>query len=529
MNVAEALSEQARLRPDAPAVIDRARGQDRVTTFGELETTARRAAAMLGDSGLERGDAVLVFQPMSAELYAALVAILRQGLVGMFVDPARGVAHIEDCCGVLPPQAFIGSGRAHLLRLLSPALRRIPRKFSTGLPLPGARSWRGLRRFPEAGAAAEAAADAPALVTFTSGTGGRPKAVVRTHGFLDAQRRVIAETLTHRAGEVELTSLPIFVLANLASGLTSVIPHADLRRPDAIDPRPVLRQIDRFRPSRCVAPPAFLARLADGCARRGRSLGTLERVYTGGGPVFPRLLRDVARIAPSVEVVAVYGSTEAEPIARTTRAELDDADVAAMRGGAGILAGAPVPGLEVRILPDRWGTPLPPMTRAALEAQALPPGGAGEIVVAGEHVLTGYLGGVGDSESKFRVDGHVWHRTGDAGRFDARGRLWLLGRCESKIADARGVLYPFAVECASLEFAYVRRAALDALDGLRVLAVEPAGRGLSPAQSRELARALAWAGVDEVRAIRRIPLDPRHNSKVDYAALRRRLSSSRSV
>ena len=59
----------------------------------------------------------------------------------------------------------------------------------------------------------------------------------------------------------------------------------------------------------------------------------------------------------------------------------------------------------------------------------------GEIVVSGAHVGAGYVGGVGDAETKFRVGEVIWHRTGDAGYLDAHGRLWLLGRCSARIAD----------------------------------------------------------------------------------------------
>ncbi|MBI5203180.1 MAG: AMP-binding protein [Elusimicrobia bacterium] len=528
MNAASALSAQARLRPERPAIVDRVRGKDRVTSFADLERSCARAAAMLQASGLKAGDVVLVFQPMSTELYVALVAILRLGLVAMFVDPAAGVAHLEDCCKIKRPQAFIGSAKAQLLRLLSPSLRLIPRKFTTGWPIPGARSWRRLEKFAPLEALAELRPSDPALLTFTSGTLGRPKAVVRSHGFLQAQLRVLSEHLELKAGDVDLTALPIFVLAHLASGVTSVLPDADLRRPDSINPEPVLRQIELYRPNRCVASPAFVARLLEG--KHAPWLSSLQRVYTGGGPVFPRLASDLARVAPRARLVAVYGSTEAEPIARVDPEDVDDADRESMRSGGGLLAGRPVNALEVRILPDRWGTPLAPMSRAAFDSLCLPAEQAGEIVVSGEHVLKGYLDVRDDSESKFRVDGRIWHRTGDAGRVDDKGRLWLLGRCASKVRDARGTLYPLPVESACMSLPFVRRAALETLDGRRVLAVELRGlRRLNAEDAAALERRLAFAHIDSIRPLRSIPLDPRHNAKVDHRALRRRLSLSRGI
>jgi acyl-CoA synthetase (AMP-forming)/AMP-acid ligase II len=147
-------------------------------------------------------------------------------------------------------------------------------------------------------------------------------------------------------------------------------------------------------------------------------------------------------------------------------------------------------------------------------------------VVSGEHVLPGYLHGIGDEETKFRVDGSVWHRTGDAGYLDERGRLWLLGRCVARIRDARGDLYPFAAETAVYQDPRVRRAAMLAHDGKRVLALEfyetPA-----PASLDAVRATLAWTRLDEVRLCRHIPVDKRHNAKIDYPALHRLLETQR--
>jgi acyl-CoA synthetase (AMP-forming)/AMP-acid ligase II len=137
-------------------------------------------------------------------------------------------------------------------------------------------------------------------------------------------------------------------------------------------------------------------------------------------------------------------------------------------------------------------------------------------VVAGDHVLPGYLQGVGDAETKFDVGGKRWHRTGDLGRIDAQGRLWLLGRASAKLTDDRGVLYPFAVECAAQQIAGVRRAALLHLENQRVLAVE----GVPTSMQDTIRNTLLWAQLDRVSVLKSIPVDKRHNAKVDYAALR---------
>jgi acyl-CoA synthetase (AMP-forming)/AMP-acid ligase II len=528
-NLADILREQARLRPEQPAIIDTHRGQTRVTTFAALERRVGQAAALLWQSGLRPGDTVLALQPMSLELYVALIAIFRSGLTAMFVDPSVGMAQVERCCALAQPQAFIGSVRAHVLRLLAPSVGHIPRKFVIGARfMPGAIPWSRADQLAPCEEIVACAPDAPALLTFTSGSTGQPKAMLRTHRFLLAQHDVLqrnfaADTVSDAGGDVSMTALPVFVLADLASGTTSLIPPGNLRKPGAtIGPAPVVANVLRYRPRRTGASPAFWERIAAYCQQQHITLPSLESIYTGGAPVFPRLLDALRACAPQARIVAIYGSTEAEPIAHIARDDILPSDSAAMQSGAGLLAGMPVPEIALRILPDRWGTPLGPYTPDEFERASLPVGQPGEIVVSGAHIGAGYVGGIGDAETKIRVGETIWHRTGDAGYLDAHGRLWLLGRCFARIEDARGMVYPFAVEAAVSAQPAVRRSAMVAWRGQRLLLIEPA-YPLYDGELDTLRQSLAWAHLDAVRVVPRIPVDRRHNAKVDYPALKKLL------
>ena len=516
-NVAHLLAGPVAERPDAPALIE----AHRVTTFAQLDLSARRVAALLRARGVGVGDGVLFFEPPSAELYASLAAVFRLGAVAMFVEPSAGRAVLDAACAMWPPKALIATPKAHLLRLVSRALWRVPVKVATRGRVLGAWSLRDLGGIPPLppDAVAPVDGDAPALLTFTSGSTGAPKAAVRTHGILRAQLDALGAELTARPGECEMVSLPIVVLLNLAGGATTILPDADLRRPGAIDPGPVLTQLAHHRASRITASPAFLERLADSAGPGG--LAPLDAVVTGGGPVFPDIVARVKAAAPYARVVSVYGSTEAEPIAHVADDETSEADETAMRAGVGLLAGLPDSVVRLRIVRARWGTPIPPLGASALDAMTVPTGEAGEIVVTGPHVVRGYLHGLGDAETKFRVGEEIWHRTGDLGRLDDRGRLWLLGRASAAIEDDRGTLHPFTVECAARMLLGGRRVAVAAHEGRRVLVTE------GDVDADALRASLAWAKLDEVRSVARIPMDRRHNSKVDYGALASLLAGRR--
>ncbi|MFN7977334.1 MAG: AMP-binding protein [Vicinamibacterales bacterium] len=517
MNIAARLAARAERQPDGPAIIDIWQGRPRVTTFAVLDRATARGAALLRSLGAREGHAVVVLHPMSLELYVALIAVFRLGMVAVVPEPSASRAHVAAALAPLPIAGFIGSRKAHLLRLRHPVFRRARWAVSLDGWLPFTTRWQTSDGLAPLDALAEAGHDTPALVTFTSGSTSVPKVAVRSHGFLLAQHDVLERSLHLTAGEVDLSTLPIFVLANLASGVTSVIPHADLRSPGRIDAGPVLAQARTHGVTRTAASPGLLARLADECARTGSTV-PLRTIHVGGAPVFPPFLDRLTTMAPEAAVVSVYGSTEAEPIAEIARTSIGDDDRQRMREGAGLLTGVPVPEVTLRILAEPWRPdPIGALDAASFDRRCAPAGAPGEIVVTGGHVLSGYLGGRGDDETKFRVDGRVWHRTGDAGYLDDRGRLWLLGRCSARVDDALGVVYPFSVETAAMHVPGVARAAFTAIAGRRMLLVEAAaGASLDLGGIAATAR---WAHLHAVREYPAIPVDRRHNAKIDYTAL----------
>ena len=492
------LAENAKKWPDRDVLIASRSGKDRSVTFFELEATVESFARTLIRRGINPGDPVLVFVPMSIELYVALLALFRIGATAVFIDPSSGLRHIEACCSKVPPAALIAVWPMRILRWFSGNLRKIPRV----LPPPNLGSdtnKQSLPDYPEP--------DVPALITFTSGSTGQPKAAVRTHRFLIAQYEALKSSILLEPGERDLTTLPVFVLANLAAGITSILPDAKISRPGSVNASRIESQAARLRPNRTGGSPAFYHRLLSTPA----SLTSFRKIYTGGAPVFPAFLQALQAQVPHAEVVAVFGSTEAEPIAHIACREISSGDWQAMRDGRGLLTGKPIAEIRLRIIADQWG-------KAVTNTAPLGPMETGEIVVSGGHVLPGYLNGEGDSETKFRIDGDIWHRTGDAGYLDPRDRLWLLGRCSAKVSDAHGDLYPFAVECVAMSFPFVRRCAFVLHGGKRLLAIE----GDLP-NTDSLRQSLAWAKLDEIREMRTIPVDARHNAKVNYPKLRKSL------
>lgn len=518
-NVAARLAERASLHPERTAVVEYVGGKARRITFGGLSERVAALSAGMQEAGIGAGDRVLLFVPMSIDLYVALLAALHAGGTAVFLDAWTGRERLDAAVAAARPKAFVGSPRAHLLRLVSPAVRSIPVKWAAG------RRWPRLARHERPGAAGPAAVvspDAPALVTFTTGSTGRPKGAARSHAFLWAQHLALAAHLRLSEEDVDMPTLPVFVLNNLAAGTPSVIPDFDPRRPAEIDPETIFGQLLAESVTTSSGSPAFYERLAGWCAARGKKL-PLRALFTGGAPVYPPLARLLADTVEG-EAHVVYGSTEAEPVAGIEARAM----LAAMeRGGEGICVGAPVPEVELRILrPHDGPVELGPRGWAEWDAA---PGETGEVAVTGDHVLAGYLDDpAADRENKVRDGARVWHRTGDAARLDAEGRLWLMGRVSQRVKRAGETEWSTPAEVRALGAPGVRHAAYLGLPdpdfGHRaVLCVETECGRLDDSARAAILDRLRPIPVDELRVLPRIPRDPRHASKTDTASLRRQL------
>jgi olefin beta-lactone synthetase len=514
-NIAARLAERAARHPGRAAIIEgRGRGR-RVISFGELADRVARAGRRLRDGGLEPGDRVLLFVPMSADLYVSLLGVLHAGGVAVFLDAWAGRQRLDDAVAAAGPKVFVGTWKAHLLRLLSPSLRRVPttiRPAALSRP-PGDRGAGGAR---EPGAAAAVAGADHALVTFTTGSTGRPKAAARSHAFLWAQHRVLARHLALREDDIDMPTLPVFVLNNLALGVTTVLPDFDPRRPADIDPAAVLAQIRHEGVTTTSGSPAFYQRLVAHASRRGESI-PVRALFTGGAPVFPPLARALAG-AVDGEAHVLYGSTEAEPIASIRAADL--ARLTEAPGALGVCVGRPVPEIDLRIIRPVDG----PVTAGDLgDLGDL----GGEVIVAGEHVLRGYLDDpAAEALAKIRDGERVWHRTGDGGFLDADGLLWLLGRIGDRVEREGATGWPMAAEARALSVGGVRYAAYLGVRERAVLCLEleegegRTGAGAGTGLEERVREALAPIPVDEVRVMAQIPRDPRHASKTDTVRLR---------
>lgn len=527
LNIAEALFRAAARFPEKPAVVwPRGPAGWNTLTFAQLVQEVDHCAAGLCDIGVERGTKTILMVRPGGDFFALTFALFKLGAVPVLIDPGIGRRGIVRSLAEIEAEAFIGVPLAHLLRILHPrAFRSVRMNVTVGrrLPWSGHRLCDLKRRAERTPGCAPTRADEPAAILFTSGSTGPSKGAVYTHGIFDAQVRYLESHYGYGPDEVDLATFPLFALFDAALGMTAVIPQMDASRPGAADPRRIVEAIHTHACTHMFGSPALLRNLARHGARTGARLPTIRRVLTAGAPAPAAMIESLRAMLPDGAAVHTpYGATEALPVSDIESREILGETAAAWARGAGTCVGRPMPGLDVRIIAIRDG---PIASRA--DARELRTGEIGEIIVRGPVVTESYYRRPAHTAlAKLRdADAGVWHRMGDVGYLDERGRLWFCGRKSQRVATAAGALFTEPCEAIFATHPAVSRAALVGVGEpgrqTPVMCIEPAPaarRADRAALRREL---LARASASELtRGIRtilfhpRFPVDVRHNAKI---------------
>jgi acyl-CoA synthetase (AMP-forming)/AMP-acid ligase II len=495
-NIVDLFHDAARGNPDKPAIIYR----ERSISFGALEVAVNETAAHFLRKGIRKGDRVLVFVPMSDDLYRTVLALFRIGAVAVFLDEWVSVKRLVECCRLAQCAAFIGTFKGRVLALLLPGLRAIP--LHLGLKYDNG---------PDGPAFPETSRDDTALITFTTGSTGTPKAAIRTHGLLFEQFRALIPLIDPAPGAICMPVLPIVLLINLGAGLTSVIADFNPRKPDTLKPERIAAQLGHHQVTSIIASPFFVKQLSRYLQDNALFLNTIQKILTGGAPVFPAEALIYRSAFPQAHIGIVYGSTEAEPMSMIAADELIASETA-----RGLNVGNVEPAATVKIIGISDGS-IAVADDEALSKLEVAPGEIGEIIVSGKHVLSAYLNNPEAlRRNKIFVGDQCWHRTGDSGFLS--GSLFLTGRCATLIRTSDGLLSTFLFENRFQAIPGVEMGTLMMLDDRLIAVVE-----LNDAARRDAVRAAIQSlseTFEDIVFIPKIPRDPRHNSKIDYEKLR---------
>jgi acyl-CoA synthetase (AMP-forming)/AMP-acid ligase II len=205
--------------------------------------------------------------------------------------------------------------------------------------------------------------------------------------------------------------------------------------------------------------PALIDRVGRYGVEHDVHLPSLRRVISAGAPVGARVIeRFTSIVAPGVEIFTPYGATEALPVASIGSSTILNETRYQTDRGAGVCVGMPIEGIDVRIIAIT-DEPIPEWDDGVI----LPPGTIGEIVVQGPIVTQAYFNRPhADSVAKIHDSqpGRFWHRMGDVGFLDDRGRLWFCGRKSQRVVTPGGTLFTIPSEAVFNTHPDVARSAL---------------------------------------------------------------------
>lgn len=514
-----------------PASVDMTDHGSRAVSWHSLSSAVDDVALGFRELGMREGDRVSLLVPPSADLMLALYACIRIGAVVVVADAGLGIPGMTRAIRAAAPQWIIGETPGLTLARAArwPGRRVSTRKLGRAAAAAlGIEASLGLVR--SIGRDARSAsghslppappADADAAILYTSGSTGPAKGVRYTHGRLSALAKRLREQFGIHADDSLVAGFPPFALLGPALGIPSVTPDMSVTKPGTLTAKAVANAARTANATLFFGSPAALRNViatADELGADDRvALDRIRLVLSAGAPVSVELMADVRRVFPAASVHSPYGMTECLLVT-----DIDEATArsAAESSRAGVCVGRPVDSAKVRVAPfDADGMPT---------ADPVVIGGPGEVLIHTPHMLAGYdrLWHTDRASRRDSTETTQWHRTGDVGRIDERGRLWIDGRIQHIITTPAGVVTPVGIEQLAETVPDVVRACAVGVgprgtQSVCVVVEAKGGTGLASVALSERVRDAIRAGgieapVAAVLVAPRIPTDIRHNSKVD--------------
>ncbi|MBM3504267.1 MAG: malonyl-CoA synthase [Alphaproteobacteria bacterium] len=388
----------------------------RCWTYRDVLDLAGRLAGALLASGARRGDRIAAQIDKSPEGFALYLGCLRAGLVFLPLNPAYTSAELDYFLGDAEPAVFVV--RPEQERALAPLAAGIGAKIMT-LGTAGEGSLPATASKATVPADENPGRDDIAAILYTSGTTGRAKGAMLTHGNLASNAMTLAETWRFAEHDVLLHALPIFHAHGLfVAANTVMVAGASMLFLPKFDLDVVMRLLPRA--TTMMGVPTFYTRLL-GDPRLDRGVCANMRLFVSGSAPLLAETHRAWQARSGHAILERYGMTET---VITTSNPYDGDRVAGT-------VGFPLPGVELRIVDPASG-------------QALPRGETGMIEVRGPTVFPGYWRQPERNKAEFRSDG--FFITGDLARRDDRGYLHIVGRDKDLVISGGYNVYPKEVE-----------------------------------------------------------------------------------
>jgi long-chain acyl-CoA synthetase len=424
---------------DTALIARKPSGERTSMTYRELRDRAHRAALVLARRGIKPGDRVLLIGENSPDWVLAYFAILCAGAVAVPLDHLISADELAPICKIAEPAAALRS--AGVAKRLGAGIR------DTAAAVVEIDLAELVRPFVlNRAATPPPAPDRKTLasIVFTSGTTGAPKGVMLTHGNFTSEAAMLSRVFALSGDDTVLSLLPLHHTFEFTCGmLLPLASGAAIAYPLEVDAKNLTRTLADIRPTALIGVPALWEaihrRIIDEVEARGpffgaafgqlrdlnrrldrdsginlgsilfrqahSALGGNLRLAVSGGAALPHRVAEFFSDI-GIHLLEGYGLTESAPVLSAAHPDEKPAPGS---------VGKPLSGVEIRLVPEG--------------AQI------GEIVARGPNLMAGYYRNQAATDEVLR-DG--WLHTGDLGRFDADGRLYIVGRAKEVIVDSGG-------------------------------------------------------------------------------------------
>ena len=431
--VGEILADTARKFPDKTAMIC----DDKTVTYRELDSRVNQRAHGFLQRGIAGKKRVAVLLSNSIELVEVYFALARLGCVTIPLNyrlSGRELSFILD--NAEPAALIMGEEYSSLVHELKAPIGKLDVLITIGKATPKDENFDSLcNNQPDHAPEVEVIPQDESFIIYTSGTTGRPRGVVLTHAnnFFNTLNYTSAYQM--KESDVELALTPMFHSSTLGRVVTYVFNGVTFVTSRRFDPEKALGLVSTHHVTSITQSPTMYAALLNLNNGDTYSCGSVRRIVSGAAPLFPAIRSRLAKRFPHAGIYDLYGLTEASPGVSILKPDDPPEKITSV--------GRPMKHVTVKIVDH--------------EGNEVSPGENGEVVCRGPNLMKGYYNDLPATQEVLR-DG--WLYTGDMGKMDQDGYLYLTGRKKELIVRGGENIYPAEVESVLHQHPGIKEAAV---------------------------------------------------------------------
>lgn len=410
MDIRLILDNTAKKSPGKPAIIFKGE----TISFAGLRETSLRLAEALRAHGARKGDKIAIYLPNCPEYVYSYLACFHLGCVGVPLDFMLKTDELMSCLSHSEAKILIAKAKSEIsladIKKAVGSLQTVILCDENFLP-------KATANLPEV----KVQDSDPALIMYTSGTTGKPKGILLNYRHLDGSPEAMKHFVDLTDKDVKLAAIPlshiggfIYIQNCIHFGITVVLM-------ERFNPYEFLENIARYKVTCFHIVPAMYTAILTLKQIDKFDLSSLRWVVVFGAPSSPEIMDRFHQYCPNAKLLNGWGMTETCP--PNTVTPLNSANIASV--------GKPAPNCEIKIFDE--------------DSRELPAGEIGEIAIRGWIVMDGYYR---DPEATAEVKRNGWLYTGDLGRLDKEGFLYIVGRKKEMIKVAGQIVYAPEVEAA---------------------------------------------------------------------------------